>query len=90
MTQRILRYSLDGPDVALRVLRGARVLSAQEKRGSVSVWIQCDANTEALAQLRVLCRPTGVEFDSEPGERFVNTVQVGEMVWHVYVVGEEG
>ena len=89
----IWKYTLpltDYPVVSMQ--KGARVLSVGVQHGEVQVWALVDP--EAPTELRRFMKiGTGQCMTETCVERirFIGTVQMGDLVWHIFVVqGAEG
>ncbi len=89
----IWKYTLpltDYPVVSMQ--KGARVLSVGVQHGEVQVWALVDP--EAPTELRRFMKIGTGQCMTETCVariRFIGTVQMGDLVWHIFVVqGAEG
>jgi hypothetical protein len=63
---------------------GARFLSAQMQRGTLTLWAMVNADLEPVA-FRVRIVGTGEKSTDFSSMIYVSTVQDGDAVWHVFV-----
>lgn len=71
------------PITRLKVPTGARPLAAQVKGDDLCLWMLCDPSRQ-LEERIARAVMTGEEFD-DTGFVFVDTVQIGPIVGHVFV-----
>ena len=64
---------------------GARPLCVQVQHGTPCIWAQVDPSTSGRTSRRVTLAPTGYQFEQAPPGDYLGTVQMGELVFHVYV-----
>lgn len=66
----------------------AKILSAQVQHGQIRLWALCDPAAR-IKQRRVLMFGTGQPFNGlAQGFVYIDTVQVGVYVWHVFAENE--
>lgn len=84
----IYKYPLTDEVSVLDLPKEARVLTANEQRGQICVWVLLDPEADTVPRtLRVI--GTGWILPGDPG-RYIATVFSGMFVWHVFEAEEEG
>lgn len=83
----IYKYAIAvrGGNQYLQIPHGSEVLSAQTQDGVLCVWAEVPTPAGSLYSILVSVMPTGSPFSHPQPMRFVDTVQEGRSVWHVYV-----
>ena len=64
---------------------GARPLCVQLQAFRPCIWALVDPNTKETTSRRVSVVATGQEFDDFPPADYLGTVQMGELVFHIFV-----
>lgn len=69
----------------ISIPQSSRILSAGAQNNSVFIWVLTTNNTQTEAK-HVFVSGTGHPIENELAEQlnFINTVIVGEFVWHVF------
>lgn len=62
--------------------KGSEILSAQLQNGFICVWVK-QPLIDDVQDFEIRAIPTGYQFD-DTGFKFINTVQIGQLVWHVF------
>jgi hypothetical protein len=91
MKRVIWKYELTQEKTPLRLPFDATVLSVQVQHARVVLWVEVateDADSDKRFTRAFQLRPTGIPYDTEPGEAFVGTVQLegSALVYHVFEV----
>lgn len=82
--EKIYKYPLEVTDLQLiEIPIGTRVLSVQTQNDIPTIWAM-HSQEEDKVNVEVRMVGTGQEFDLEDW-RFIDTVQVGMFVWHVFM-----
>ena len=66
--------------------RGARIISADTQRGTVTIWAVVDPSAETVTRT-IAMYGTGPDLPDDPGE-FIASVLQGPFVWHLFDEGE--
>ncbi len=79
----IWKYVLKVTDYqTIMMAQNAHILSVQEQYGNIVLWAESD--TKAQPENRSFhVVATGQEHKEHPG-KYIGTVQVGSLVWHIY------
>lgn len=89
MTQAIWKFVLPSPDSTLAMPRWAHVLSVGHQPTGICIWAIVDPKQEVETR-RFRVFPTGMPLDEETFNHgpapFIGTVQVGDLVWHIFEV----
>jgi hypothetical protein len=80
----IYRYRLHLGEATIETTEGATILSVQMQQGQICVWMECLTGAK-YKQRTFTVIGTGHPFDGSTVQ-YVNTVQDGSFVWHVYEV----
>lgn len=82
----IYKYPLTVGDVqTIQLPIGSAVLSAQSQNNTPTLWVmQSDEDNQQMTDVLVMIVGTGHKFELD-NWRFINTVQCGELVWHVFL-----
>nr|DAW14687.1 MAG TPA: hypothetical protein [Caudoviricetes sp.] len=86
--KRILKYELMVADHSKLCLPiGARILSIQAQRNAICLWAVVDECQKELCLVDIFMYATGQNISDKDlsDKRFAGTVQLGELVFHVFL-----
>lgn len=81
----IYKYTVELAECQIvEMKRNAKILSAQIQQGQIRLWALCDPDAPKQER-KVFVFGTGNRFeDLPPDVYYVDTVQTGLLVWHVF------
>ena len=78
----IYKYKLV-PRTPVKMAAGAKVLTAASQRNDICIWAEADDSVgEELRYFEII--PTGGVIEDEVQLKYINTVFVRELVFHIY------
>lgn len=88
---KIWKFVLNRYEETVSIPQGAQLLSVQAQHGNVCLWALCD-ETAPPVQRRIVFVGTGHNANAAEGGTYVGTFQLnnGNLVFHVFALGEEG
>ena len=86
MTQEIWKFEISPPDFLVKLPRSAVPLSVGVQNQALKVWalIDMDANMDTATRKFPVY---GTGFEIHHGDKFMGTVFMDELVWHVFDAG---
>lgn len=63
---------------------GATILSFQTKDNEPYIWASFDNSNSSTEKRSFKVIGTGIDFDNRPHDRYIDSVQCGIFVWHLY------
>ncbi len=80
----IYKYRLAIGKTKVELPSGGRLLSVQSQGGEITLWVQIDMTP--LVERTFVVVGTGHEFEPTESWKYLDTVQIESLVWHVFEV----
>ena len=82
----VRQYNIEDRRMKLTFPTGFRILTAQNQRNQLIVWVEVDTDNHTEFDVEFLCILTGEEIpdDERSGMNYIATVQIEIFVYHVF------
>ena len=87
MSYAIYKYKLDSFGHKIKVPKGAKILSVGVQSGDIFIWALVDRYAEPIYR-KIMIYGTGHNADTAINEKFIGTVFIGPLVFHIFDFGE--
>lgn len=81
----IYKYPLSGIfSQILQLPKGSKIITVQPQDGKLMAWAAVMDKQAPLVSVKLRLVATGEDYEFNDETRYINTVQIGSEVWHIF------